>query len=437
MQPIDPFSAVLGRRELLRLGAFGAGGLTLARALELLESSPLRTSAPKAKSAILLWLDGGASHIDTFDPKPDAPEEIRGRGWSTVPTPIPNVVLGQHMERIAAVLPQCALIRSLTSDAGEHEIARHLMLTGYPVSPAVEYPSYGSVVSERCKDSAFPPYLAMSQIAEHARQLGPGFLPQECAPFLMDANPARAEFSVRDLDTPAGLSAERVTRRRALTEKFDAFRKQYETNEFVRARGTAFERAYQLIASKPSREAFDLKKEPQSTRDEYGDHSLGQSCLLARRLVEAGARFVTIMDSGWDTHGRNFEQLSLHRLPKLDQAFPMLLRDLDRRGLLDETLILVMGDFGRTPKLNANDGRDHWPRANCALLAGAGVKGGVVHGATDDRAEQVVENPVTPADLAATLYTILGIDPAGELHTRDARPIRLVNNGNVVKEILK
>jgi hypothetical protein len=432
---MDP--TYIPRREFLRLGAFGVGGLTLARALELRARHPLRANPnQRVPAAILIWLDGGASHIDTFDPKPGAPEEIRGKGWGTVPTPIPNVLLGQGMEGIASILPKCALIRSLTSEFGEHDTARHLMLTGYPVSQALEYPNYGSVVSTYSKDPNFPPYLAIGTNVEQTRQLGAGFLPQEYAPFLIEGNPARPEFAVRDLLPPSGVASERIDRRRRLLEAFDAFRRQYESQSAVRARGSAFEQAYRLIATKESREAFDLTREPASVRQEYGDHALGQSCLMARRLVEAGARLVTVVDTGWDTHGRNFEQLSLHRLPKLGQAIPMLIRDLEQRGLWKDTLILVMGDFGRTPKVNALDGRDHWPRANCALLAGGGVKGGIVLGATDEHAEQVVERPVSPADLAATLYTLLGIDPAGELHTSDGRPVRLVNNGTAIAEVL-
>ncbi|MFN0207304.1 MAG: DUF1501 domain-containing protein [Planctomycetota bacterium] len=425
------------RRELLRIGAIGAGGLSLARALELIETIPLaaRLYRKPAKSVIMIWLDGGASHIDTFDPKPGAPEEVRG-AWGSVPTPLPGVHFGQGLEKLASLLPKFSLIRSLTSDAGEHEIARHLLLTGYPMTPALEYPGFGAVASQLTKNPPFPPYVAMSLIAGHARQLGPGFLPSEHAPLLIDSNPARPEYSVRDLLPPAGTTSARIDKRKELLNQFDQFRRDHESDSNVRARTAAFERAYKLIATKESREAFDLTKETVKTRERYGDHALGQSCLLARRLVEAGARFITIMDSGWDNHGRVHEQLFRHRLPKLDQAIPVLLEDLTTRGLLDETFIVVMGDFGRTPRLNAMDGRDHWPRANCALFAGAGIKGGKVVGSTDERAEQVAERPVSPGDLAATIYTLLGIDPHGELMTAEGRPISLVKDGKAIDEIL-
>ncbi|MBI3818115.1 MAG: DUF1501 domain-containing protein [Planctomycetes bacterium] len=423
------------RREILRIGALGVGGLTLARTLELLETAPLLSNKKPATRAILIWLDGGASHIDTFDPKPNAPEEIRGN-WKSIPTPLPNIQFGEGLSRLAAELPNFALIRSINSDAGEHEIARHLMLTGYPLTPALEYPSFGSAASVFGQYAAFPPYVAISQIPEHAKQLGSGFLPAENAPFLIDSNPSRPEYGVRDLFAPAGLDAARVDRRKALLDELDTFAKKYETNAAVRARTAAFERAWRLIASKEARDAFDLTKEDSKLRARYGDHALGQSCILARRLAEAGARFITIMDSGWDHHGRVHEELSRHRLPKLDEAVSTLFDDLRKRGLWDDTLIIIMGDFGRTPKLNNANGRDHWPRANCCILAGGAVKGGTIVGATDERAEQVVERPVSPADLAATIYTILGIDPDAELRTPDGRPVKLVNNGTAVKEVL-
>lgn len=428
----DPALLACTRRECLRLGAFGAAGLTLGRAMELLERAALPGRA-RATSAILVWLDGGISHIDTFDPKPGAPEEIRGP-WGSVETPVSGVRLGEGMEGLAAAMPRYALIRSLHSEAGEHEIARHLMLTGYPQTPALEYPSYGAVsVEKRPESSGFPPYLAVGPMN---RQLAAGFLPPDRNPFEIEGNPAAPDFVVRDVDAPAGLGAARFDRRRRMLEAFDRFRREHEADTAVRARSRAFERAYALLASKESREAFSLEREPEAVRARYGLNPLGQRCLLARRLIEAGARFVTVVDPGWDHHAGVFEQLRLHRLPKLDQAIPALLDDLVQRGLWKDVVVLVMGDFGRTPKLNALGGRDHWPRANVALLAGGGVKGGTVIGATDDRAESVVERPVTAGDLAATLYTLLGIDPHAEMRTEDGRPVRLVESGEPIRELL-
>ncbi|HKD99531.1 MAG TPA: DUF1501 domain-containing protein [Planctomycetota bacterium] len=419
----------------MRLGALGAAGFSLARALELLDLVPL-AGRSRSTSVILVWLDGGLSHIDTFDAKPGAPEEIRG-DWKSVATPIPGVRFGEGMERLAAAMPRCALIRSLHSEAGEHEIARHMMLTGYPQTPALEYPCYGAVAADRlgedAKGAAVPPYLAIGPMN---RQLGAGFLPPDRNPFEVEGNPATPEFVVRDVTCPAGLTPDRVARRRLLMEELDDFRRRFEAEASVRARSKAIERAYALVSSKDAREAFALDREPQSTRDRYGMHPLGQRCLMARRLVEAGARFVTVIDPGWDHHSGIFEQLKLHRIPKLDQAIPALLDDLAERGRLADTLVVVIGDFGRTPKLNPMGGRDHWPRANVALLAGAGVKGGTVVGATDERAESVVERPVSIADFAATLYTLVGIDPKGELHTADGRPVRLVDGGEPVAECL-
>ena len=435
------------RRQCLRVGAFGAAGLTLTRILELLDSAPLlevspipglppiRAARKRPTSAILLWLDGGASHIDTFDPKPNAPDEIRGN-WGTVPTPIPGVLLGQGMEGIAKILPKCALIRSLASDAGEHEVARHLLLTGYPQTPSLEYPNYGSIVASLVPEGDFPAYLYVSPFLKGSRQLGAGFLPAENNPFAIESDPNKPGFAVRDLLPPKGISEDQVTRRYKLSQGFDELRRSAESAPAVRARSSALERAYRLVSSQKSREAFDLTKEPDAMRDRYGRNVFGQSCLLARRLVEAGARFVTVNDGSWDTHAKCQEHLSIHRIPKLNQAIPTLMADLEERGMLDDVFVLMMGEFGRTPKININDGRDHWPGANCAFFFGAGVKKGAIVGATDEKAESVVERPVSPSDLAATLYTLLGIDPNAEVKTEDNRPVKLVKDGTAVREIL-
>jgi len=431
---------MITRRQLLHLGLVGpslAGAFSLERYLELLERAPAAPLAGRrpARSMILVWLDGGMSHVDTLDAKPGAPEEIKG-AWGSVATPVPGVLYGQGMEGLASALPNYALIRSLTSDAGEHDIARHLMLTGYPVSPSLEHPSFASVGASQIANPQFPPYLTISPQRESLRYFGAGFLPPEHGPFVIDGNPQRKEFAVRDLAPPPELGAARMERRRALLETLDSFRRTYEQHGEVRARGRAFERALALLASASSREAFDLGKESAAMRARYGDHGLGQSCLLARRLVQAGARFVTILDSSWDTHQNNFFELQTHRLPKLNQAIPVLIEDLKQRGLWEETLLVVMGDFGRTPKVNANQGRDHWPRAASAIVAGGPIRGGAVVGATDERGEQVVERPVTPQDLAATIYTALGIDPSAEMQTSDGRPVRLVNGGEPIREVL-
>lgn len=428
-------SGCCGRRDFLRLGALGIAGFSLADAIAL--GSPARSLQKKkvAKSAIMIWLDGGLSHIDTLDAKPDAPAEFRG-AWNPVPTPLPGVFFGEGMGRLAALAPEFALIRSLNMDAGEHEIARHYMLTGYPQTPALDHPGHGSVVSHFVKNPVFPPYVALNQNPDSVRQMGAGFLPADAAPMVIDENPARPEFTVRDLVPPAGVGAGRVARRRDLMLEFDRFRKDYEQNEAVRARSTAFERAFELVSTRASREAFDLSKEKPATRAKYGDHSLGQGCLLARRLVEAGARFVTVSEGGYDHHDRVHEQLTRHRIPKLEDAIPALMQDLRERGLLDDTVVFVMTEFGRTPRLNARMGRDHWPRVNVAWLAGAGVKRGAVIGATDLRGEQVIEQPVSPADMAATIYTLLGIDPEAALLTPDGRPVKLVQNGTPVAGVL-
>ncbi|WP_395141581.1 DUF1501 domain-containing protein [Armatimonas sp.] len=418
----------VSRRELLTVGALSALGLTLGDALR-------SRAAPTGKSCILIWLDGGPSHLDTFDPKPDAPSEVRGP-FSAISTCIPGIALSEHLPRTAQVLDKVALIRSLTHELGNHDTGSHFLLTGHRPNPALAYPSLGSIVAkERGNRAALPPYVVLP---EATPALGAGYLSGAFGPFAVGRDPAQA----RDLALPESLTLERLGERRAILEQLDHFSIAVETSAATQSRDAAYEQAYRLLASPEAKAAFDLSREPASLHERYGRSKLGTACLTARRLVEAGTRFVTVVDSGWDTHQNIAKTLpdalfpGSGKLPALDRAYAALLTDLSERGLLENTLVVLLGEFGRTPKLNALGGRDHWPRAGFACLAGGGVRGGQVIGKTDASGESPIERPVRPEDLSASILTLLGIDPATEYRHPDGRPLRLITDGAMLKELV-
>jgi uncharacterized protein (DUF1501 family) len=423
------------RREFLRVGGLSALGLTLADALRLRAGD-----RKKLPNCILVWLDGGPSHLDMFDLKPDAPAEVRG-DFNPAVSNVPGIQICEHFRQLAKQMDQCCLIRSMTSELGEHNFGSHYLLTGYKPSPVLEYPSYGSVLAQvRESKSALPSYVAVPNYSPSAAN---GFLPGSTRPFAVQGDPARPDFRVKDLEPQGGVTGDRLDRRKDFLADLDNLSKQIEASAVRKERDAQFEQAYRLILSTEAKRAFDLNQEKPAVRNRYGMQRLGQSCLLARRLVEAGCPFVTVTDATWDTHQnivRNLKEGYVNgyngKIPQLDMALSALLGDLKERGLLAETLVIVMGEFGRTPKLNTNAGRDHWPRAFSVLLAGAGVKGGSVVGKSDSRGESPAERPVTPTDLARTIYTLLGVDPAHELHTKDGRPVQVSGGGEVVKEIL-
>ena len=423
------------RREFLRVGGLSALGLTLADAFRLRAGD-----RKKLPNCILVWLDGGPSHLDMFDLKLEAPAEVRG-DFSPVDTNVPGIQICEHFTKLAKQMDHCCLIRSMTSELGEHNFGSHYLLTGYKPSPVLEYPSYGSVLAQcRTTKAALPSYVA---VPNYTAQAANGYLPGATRPFAVHGDPSRPDFKVKDLEPQGGLTGERLDRRKDFLADLDNLSRQIETGPVRKERDAQFEQAYRLILSAEAKKAFDLNQEKPPVRQRYGMQRLGQSCLLARRLVEAGCPFVTVTDATWDTHQnivRNLKEGYVGgyngKIPQLDTALSALLGDLKERGLLAETLVIVMGEFGRTPKLNTNAGRDHWPRAFTVLLAGAGVKGGTVVGKSDSRGEGPAERPVSPTDLARTIYTILGVDPDRELHTADGRPVLVSGGGEVVKEVL-
>src|SRR5262245_40970675 len=418
----------MDRRDCLRIGSLTALGLTLG------DRVPLEAAEPKAKSCILLWLDGGPSHLETFDLKPDAPAEVRGP-FQPIKTAVPGTEICELLPNTAKITNKIAIVRSVTSPLGEHGLANHYLLTGYKPSPVLQYPSLGSVVAEvRGGRHTLPPYTA---IPDASAMMGAGFLGTAPQPFAVGGDPARPDFRVRDLDFYPGVSASRMDRRRQFVAQFDRFQERTESDP-------AFEQAYRLVSSPEAKRAFELSEEKSAVRAAYGPRTLGQSCLLARRLVERGVAFVTVNNPGWDTHGDLILRLKegyagakvgVGLIPTFDLAFAALVSDLADRGLLNETLVIAMGEFGRTPKVNTGRGRDHWPRVFSVVMAGGGIRGGQVYGASDRVGESPADKPVTPAELAATVFTLLGVNPSKELHTSDGRPVAINQGGRVIREL--
>lgn len=419
----------LQRRDFVRIGGLTAFGLSSADSLRRSATASGHGSKIRAKSCILIWLDGGPSHIDTFDPKPDAPAEVRGP-FGTVATRIPGVHFSEMLSKTAAISDRLAIVRSMTSPLGEHGLANHYLLTGYKPSPVLQYPSYGAVVSQQrasTRRSVLPPYIAVPE----SRSMGAGYLGSQHDPFVTGGDPAKPDFQVRDLSFYHDVDLARANRRRDFLSRLDA--------------DDQYERAYGLITSEDAKSAFDLASEPEAVRSRYGTRTFGQSCLLARRLIQRGVDLVTVTSTGWDTHGQLSLQLrdgfagakaGVGLVPTFDQGYSALIEDLDDRGMLDETLVVVMGEFGRTPKINTQSGRDHWPRAFSAVIAGGSVPGGQVIGASDRLGESPKDNPITPGDLAYTIYQLLGIDPNGLLTTPDGRPVAINQHGVAIKQLI-
>jgi hypothetical protein len=438
------------RRDLLRVGGLTALGFGLGdfyRMQRVAAESLASTGKASAKSCILIWLDGGPSHLETFDPKPDAPAEVRGP-LQTISTSVPGIQISECLPKTAAMLDKLAIIRSMTSPLGEHNFGTHYLMTGYKPTPVLEYPTFGAVTAQmHAQPSDLPPNIAVPSFRVGGGKLtGGGYLPSSTRPFSVGSDPAKSDFQVRDLDFFKGLDLSRLDRRRQFVNALDEFGRAADDSSSLIS-DPDLERAYRLIASPDAKRAFDLSDEPRDVRQRYGRKSIGQCCLLARRLVERGVPFVTVNNRGWDTHNDLYTRLKegftgapgpgVGLIPSLDLALTALIGDLDDRGMLEETLIVVMGEFGRTPKLNTAGGRDHWPRVFSVAMAGGGVQGGQVVGSSDSVGEGPRDRAVTPSDLAATIYTLLGIDPKLELRTSDGRPVRVAPyESEVISEIV-
>jgi hypothetical protein len=447
------------RRHLLKVGGLGLLGLTMPRILSAGESR--KSPAVRAKSVIFLFQFGGPSHIDMFDRKPDAPEGIRGP-LKGIPTSLPGVHVCEGLPRVAKIMDKVTLIRSVHHTMKNHNSAAYYALTGH--APPVDdirlrdsidlYPAYGSVVDRLAPTGGEMPTSVSYPYVIRDGSVTPGqhasFLGKAHDPFLVTQDPNESGFKLPELTLPADISYERLTARRELQKIVDAQSRLLDYSAAAKGMDAYYEKALAMLHSEKLRKAFDLSAEPESLREKYGRTSYGQSLILARRLVEAGTKFVTVYFSsniggqsttggGWDTHGFNntrmYPIVEKYHLPITDQTLPTFLEDLDERGLLEDTLVVWMGEFGRTPKINANASRDHWPDCYTVLLAGGGVKRGFIYGASDKNGAYPAENPVRPDDLAATMYHLLGIDPHTHVYGVGNRPLQ-ITDGNPITDVL-
>jgi hypothetical protein len=426
---------LFSRRGFLTVGSIGFG-LTLGDFFRLKARAELKNYAPiaaKADSVIHIFLPGGIAHQETFDPKPYAPIEYRG-DLGSIATKIEGEPFSETLPKTAQVANKICVIRSMTHGEAAHERGTHNMFTGYRPSPALVYPSMGTVVShEFGPKNNLPPYVCVpTQPNVYA---GTGYLSSAFSPFSLGADPANNGFRVQDLDLPGGINESRFATRRTTLEAVNDHFARKEKADGLDAMDTFYQRAYSLISSQKAREAFNIAAEPAAVRDAYGRNTAGQRMLMARRLVAAGVRFVSLQYGGWDMHTAIANGMK-QQMPAFDQAFAALISDLDKTGLLDRTLVMVSSEFGRTPKINKDAGRDHWPKVFSVVLAGGGIKKGYVHGASNATATEPDRDPIGPEDLATTVYHQLGIVADKELMAPGNRPIEIVDGGKVRTELL-
>jgi hypothetical protein len=420
----------VSRRNFIRVGALAPLGLSLSELL----ASEVHPQRARAKSVILVFLGGGLSHHDSFDMKPDAVEQIRGK-YQSIATNVAGLHVCELLPKTAQVMNKVTLVRSGTHENDHHETATNWVLSGRFGTPFGDHPAIGAVVAhETGFDGVVPPYVAVPRNPSFTWELGKSvWLGGRCESFKA-GNPNDANYRVRDLAAPQNATPEVLERRKSLLAAVGQLSDRVKRNDQLETYDEFSRKAAEMVLSPQAQAAFAMDREETKTRDEYGRHEFGQSALLARRLVENGVRFVTINYGGWDHHGEIFKGLDA-KLPEFDQGYSSLIRDLDQRGLLDSTLVLAMGEFGRTPKVNDKAGRDHWGRAGSMLWAGAGVGRGQVIGSTDKNGAFVTDRPISPADVAWTVYDSLGIDPAKELITPEGRPVSILAEGARISEL--
>ena len=424
------------RRDFLYAGWCGGVGLALCDLLRVEASGGPRkraTGEGPAQSVIHIFLPGGVAHQETWDPKPLAPVAYRGN-VETIATRVPGTQLSSYLSEMSQILDQVSLCRSVTHVLSDHDAGVHQMFTGYRPSPVLDYPSLGSVLSQQFGSrNELPPYICVP--TKSSRFAGSGYLSSAHGPFSLGSDPGAADFEVRDLTIPTHVGPTRLQRARKILSAVNRRIDEQDNSSKLGAIDAFYEKAYEMITSPKARAAFDLETEPPAIREEYGESVAGQRFLMARRLVEAGVRCVSLTYDSWDDHF-NIAPHMKKAVPPFDRALAALIRDLDRRGLLESTLVFVSSEFGRTPKVNASAGRDHWSKTFSVLLAGAGVKRGYVHGTTNLTAAEPDTGAVSVQDLLTTVYRLLGIIAGKELMAPGARPVEIVKGGRVISELL-
>ncbi len=430
----------VARREFIFTGLIGGLGLSLGNFMKLRAeqakdplAGTLGALDTKAEACIHIFLPGGSAAQETWDPKPFAPIEYRGP-LGTVDTTIPGVKFSQYMQQTAKIADKITVVRSMTHGEAAHERGTHNMFTGYRPSPAIQYPAMGCVVShELGSRNNLPPYVCVPNVPNEFA--GTGYMSTAHGPFSLGGDPANKGFSVRDLNMNSAVNPARFDRRRSMLQTVDEHFRTLEKSDALTAMDSFYQSAYALVSSEKARAAFNLDAEPQAIREQYGMNEAGQRMLMARRLVESGVRFVSLTYGGWDMHA-NIANGIQNQVPKFDQAYAALIRDLDQRGMLDKTLVMVSSEFGRTPKINKDAGRDHWPKVFSVAFAGGGFKRGYIHGTSDATGTEPENDPLTVEAMAATVYRCLGIDPTKRLMAPGSRPIDIVRDAHVEDALL-
>jgi hypothetical protein len=426
----------ISRRTFLQVGSLALGGLTLPNLLRL-RAAQKSSDAPR-RSVILIWQAGGPSHIDMYDLKPNAPAEIRGE-FKPIRTNVPGIVIGEHLPYQARIMDKLAILRSAYHTNAGHGMGAQWMLTGY--QPTIEvndniYPSCGSIAAKMrgANEPGLPAYVNLPRVLSLGKA---AYLGASYNPFAPDSDPNSSGFQVRNLKLPGRIDAARLGRRRALLQDLDHIRRDIDARGDMHGLDTFYRDGMEMVTNTKAQNAFDIHKEPDKLREQYGRNDLGQSCLLARRLVESGVTFVTIQaGGGWDTHGNNFRELKDKLLPKYDRAVAALVSDLYDRGLQNDVLVMAMGEFGRTPRINPQAGRDHWPGAMSILYAGGGLKMGQAIGTTNANGEQPASKPATPGCVLSTMYQVLGIDYRYAFYDSAQRPMPILNEGEPIADLV-
>jgi hypothetical protein len=418
------------RRDFLKLGALGALGVHWSNYLGLAQAGELKAGA--AQRGIFVNLGGGPSHLDTFDPKPDAPSELRGE-FKPIDTCVPGVQISEMFPKLAACADKFAILRGVSHTLAAHELGSQYLNTGNRPLPSLQYPGFGAVVSKEISGQPeLPSFVAIPNTPQHAGYLGTQYAALETNSMPQPGKP----FAIRGVSLGKGTALVDIERRRQLLDDLDQeFRGFEQDRGLVEGLDEFSKQAYSIITSSRAREAFDVSQEPASVAERFGAHGFGLSCLLALRLVAAGVPFVTVNFGGWDMHGDLFNNFRKGKAAQLDGGLSALLTTLAERGLLESTAVCATGEFGRTPKINPRAGRDHWPRAMCVLLAGGGMRGGQVIGASDEKGMGPAADPITPEQVAASLYHSLGVDYAKEYRTNTGRPLMIVRDGAIVPQL--